>query len=197
MFRRLIFALILTVIVLGAALKWGNIPAGIRAVETLLNPVFHKEIINRYAGIYKEDPLFVTAVIKVESNFLKGAKSPRGAMGLMQIMPNTAKEIARELKIKNFEETQLENPEINIRFGFHYLSKLRKEFGDDDVTVLGAYNAGRKNVRDWLKQSKKSSLTIEEIEFAETRNFVKEVLVTYRWLKRFQKWRSRILQWQK
>lgn len=193
MLRR-IFILFLFVTMLGGAwLKWGNVPSGIRALELLLSPVFHKDIIIRHARAYKEDPLLVTAIIKVESKFFRKAKSSRGAIGLMQIMPNTAKEIAKELQIKNFRESDLEDPEANIRFGFHYLSKLRKEFGNDDITVLAAYNAGRKNVKKWLKENKKKYLEIKEIEFPETQNFVREVLSTYDWLKKFQRWRKQVL----
>ena len=192
MFRRLCFILLVLAAVFGL-IHWREIPSGIRDAESLLNPVLHKEIINRYAGIYKEDPLFVTSVIKVESKFFRRAKSQKGAIGLMQIMPGTGREIARELKLQGFENSSLENPETNIRFGFHYISKLRKEFGDDDVTVLAAYNAGGKNVKDWLKEKRKRTLETRDIEFFETRNFVEDVLSTYGLLKRFQRWRGKIM----
>lgn len=190
---KLFFLSLLFAIFLFLAIQWGKIPAGIHALESLIRPVLHKEIINRYAGIYKEDPLFVMAIIKVESRFFKEARSRRGALGLMQIMPRTAKEIAKELKIKNLQEHELKNPEINIQFGFHYLKKLRTEFGEDDLTVLAAYNAGSKNVKNWLAKNKKKRLSYEEIEFTETKNFTKEVLSTYLWLKRIQGWRNKIL----
>jgi len=173
--------------------RWEEAPLGLRVLEAVVRPVFHKETINRYAGIYKEDPLLITAVIKVESKFFIRARSSRGAIGLMQVMPQTAKEIARELKIQPFKESSLEEPETNIRFGFHYIAKLRKEFGDDDVTVLAAYNAGKKNVKEWLKANRKKKLSTEELEFLETKKFVQEVLSTYNWLKKAQRWRSRIL----
>ena len=69
----------------------------------------------------------------------------------MQVMPATAKQIARELKIKKFNIKSLEDPDINIRFGIYYVAKLRREYGDHDTTVLAAYNAGRGTVRRWLK----------------------------------------------
>ncbi len=163
-----------------ATLEWGDLSGVLRTLESLVRPVVHKEIINRHCGTYKEDPLLVMSVIKVESNFLRGAKSRRGALGLMQIMPATAKEIARELNLKTFQESDLENPDLNIRFGILYLSKLRKEFGDDDPTVLAAYNAGQKNVHDWLKATGKKTLEAKEIPFIETRNFVEDVAWNYR-----------------
>ena len=159
---------------------------GIRAIESLVRPVIHKELVNRYAGIYKEDPLFVTALIKVESNFIRKAKSSRGAVGLMQIMPMTGSEIAAELKVPGYGPGDLERPEVNIRFGFHYLSKLRKEFGEDDVAVLAAYNAGPKNAREWISQSRSVRLAFSGIPFPETRRFAEDVLSTYGWLKRLR-----------
>jgi soluble lytic murein transglycosylase len=192
MLRRLLFVLVAAVTVLAVSVR-KEIPSAIRSVESIFRPVLHKEIVNRYSGIYKEDPIFVTALIKVESKFLSKAKSPRGAVGLMQIMPNTGREIAQELKLRGFQESNLEDPETNIRFGFHHISKLRKEFGDDDATVLAAYNAGGKNVKDWLKARGGKRLEIVDIEFPETRNFAEDVLSTYRWLKRFQKWRKKIM----
>jgi len=192
MIRRIALLAIIAALAIFAAPKILDIPAGIRHVESILFPVLHKDIINRYAGIYKEDPLFVISLIKVESNFFRKAKSARGAMGLMQIMPGTAKEIARELKMQDFDVKSLENPDINIHIGFHYIAKLRKEFGDD-ITVLGAYNAGGKNVREWLKNSGRKTLAVENIEFNETKKFAQDVLFTYRWLKKIQKARNRLL----
>jgi soluble lytic murein transglycosylase len=170
-----------------------SLPAAIRSIEFVIRPVFHKDTIDQYAGIYKEDPLFITAVIKVESKFIRNAKSSKGALGLMQLMPTTAAEIAKELKIKPFRIEQLEDPRTNIQFGTYYVSKLRKEFGNDGVTVLAAYNAGPKNAHDWMKNRHKKILTEADIEFAETRRFAKDVLSTYTWLKKLQNWRARLL----
>ncbi len=183
-----IFLLILA----GILALWGNLPAKIRAIESILNPVFHKEIINHYADYYHEDPLLVVALIKVESKFFKRAKSARGAVGLMQMMPSTAHEISRELRVKDFELRDLEDPETNIRFGTYHLYKLRRDFGNHNITVLSAYNAGSKNVRDWLRGNRERTLEIEEIEFYETRKFTRDVLTTYRWLKRIQGLRKKI-----
>ncbi|MBI2118411.1 MAG: lytic transglycosylase domain-containing protein [Elusimicrobia bacterium] len=173
----------------------GDIPGRIKLVESLLHPVFHKEIINHYAIYYQEDPLFVTALIKAESNFFKKAKSQRGARGLMQIMPNTAREIAEELRIKDFKLEQLENPETNIHFGCYHLSKLRKEFGRDSINVLAAYNAGSKTAKKWLRNNRTRTLDLEDIEFYETKKFTQNVLKTYQWLKKFQRWRSKCFKW--
>ncbi|MBI1979378.1 MAG: lytic transglycosylase domain-containing protein [Elusimicrobia bacterium] len=193
MLRRLVFLFCLVGAAFWAVSRWGNLPIGVQVAESLLKPVFHKEIINHYSGVYKEDPLFVIALIKAESKFFKKAKSARGAVGLMQIMPQTAKEIAKDLKMKDFAIEDLEDPETNIRFGVHHISKLRKEFGNHDITVLAAYNAGSKNVKDWLRKRKKKKIEYEEIEFYETKKFSQNVIQTYRWLKKMQTWRNQIL----
>jgi soluble lytic murein transglycosylase len=150
---------------------------------TLARPVLHKDVINRYAAVYKFDPLFVMALVKVESRFQKTARSHRGAIGLMQLMPDTAMEMARRMGMRITVEDAIE-PEINILLGFHYLSWLRDVFKEDTVAMLAAYNAGPTKVRDWMKQG---PLTVETIPFQETRDFVKNVQSTHRWLKRFQK----------
>lgn len=188
--RRSIAVAAAVVLLALAFVRWGNVPAGVRIAEALLFPVLQKGTVRTYAAAYGEDPLFALAVIKVESNFSRRAKSARGAVGLMQLMPATAKEIAQELKVQGFKTEDLENPETNIRFGLHHLARLRREFGDD-ITVLAAYNAGGKNVHDWLKESRRQHLEIEDIRFPETRKFVQEVLTTYRWLKEFQSWSNR------
>lgn len=155
----------------------------------MAKPVFHKDIINKYSALYKFDPLFVMALVRVESGFQKSARSHRGAIGLMQLMPVTAMEMAQKVG-KNVTLDQLDDPEINIRLGLHYLYILRNEFKTDTVALLAAYNAGPANVRIWMKAG---PLIAEQIPFPETRYFVERVMQTHRWLKRFQKVRNAFL----
>ncbi len=190
MFRFLLAFILGVTLTLGWFHKQGDLPSGIRTIEALLHPVFHKDTVYQYSNAYKEDPLLILALIKTESHFFKKAKSSRGAIGLMQLLPATAKEIARELNIKDFKTQDLEDPKINIQFGTYYLAKLHKEFGQDTVAALAAYNAGKKNVKDWLKLHKTKTLEMNQIEFKETRNFVEDVLTTQKQLKRLQKIRS-------
>ena len=89
----------------------------------LLRPVFHADSINRYSAQYGLDPLLVTSIVKVESNFLKRARSSVGAIGLMQLLPSTARELAPELGYTDPSKIDLENPDINIRFGTLYIKK--------------------------------------------------------------------------
>jgi soluble lytic murein transglycosylase len=162
-------------------LVWGW---GIDFLGSATRLVFHKDIINRYAAVYKFDPLLVMALVKVESRFVQSAESRRGALGLMQLMPTTAKEMILRLGEKEKTDLDLVDPEVNIRLGVYYLSLLREEFGPSPITFLAAYNAGPSHVRSWRRQG---PLVVETIPYPETKTFVGNVLNTYRWLKRFQR----------
>jgi len=191
--KRTAWGLLFAAVAVVVLFKWGGLSGVIRGLETLARPVVHKEIINRYCGVYKEDPYFIISIMKVESNFLHGAKSRRGAVGLMQIMPSTGKEIAKDLQIKNFNTRDLMNPEINVQFGIYYISWLRRELGKNDVAVLAAYNAGMKNVQKWIKTAGRDHLETKHIDFIETKNFVHDVLYTYSWLKHWQGLREKFV----
>ena len=157
----------------------------------MLRPAFYKDKVNTYAAEYGVDPLLVTALIKAESNFNKSAKSVTGAVGLMQLMPATAEEIAKELNYKDFKQSDLENPDVNIRFGIYYLSQLQKEF-NNNILALAAYNAGRGNVRQWYRMNPMLEVETSDIPYKETREYVSDVLSNYKWLKWTQNLRKTI-----
>jgi len=150
-------------------------------------PIFHGQTISYYSQEYNLDPLFVAAIIKAESKFANRARSHAGAIGLMQLMPATARELAAELGMKNISEKDLENPKININLGTYYLSKLNKIFNGDTVLILCAYNAGISNALSWKANSAGGSLKIEDIPYRETKKYINNVLRTYEWLKQTQK----------
>jgi soluble lytic murein transglycosylase len=150
---------------------------------SLARPALHKDVINRYAAEFKFDPLFVMALVKTESGFSRHARSHRGAVGLMQLMPETGMEMAAREGLTISQE-DLAVPEVNIRLGVRYLSVLRAEFQTDITALLAAYNAGPTNARAWRKGD---ALSLEDIPFPETRQFVRRVMTTHVWLKRFQK----------
>lgn len=158
----------------------------------MMRPMLHKDIINKYAGEYKFDPLFVMALVKVESNFSRTARSHRGAIGLMQLLPSTANEMAEELGMDDLSLEDLEKPEINIRLGYHYLAKLRALTGGDVVQMLSAYNAGYQNMLNWKTDN--NTLRVADIGFKETRDFVGKVITTHETLKKFQKVKK-IIEW--
>lgn len=153
-----------------------------------LSPIVQKNLLYKYAGIYKIDPLLIAAIIKNESTFNPLATSRAGALGLMQIMPSTAEELAHELKIDYVNTDELYKPEINIQFGFYYITKLQKRYNGNIVFALAAYNAGIKKSDEWMARFKgEEEESIKYITFPETKKFVKNVLNTYKWFKFIRK----------
>ncbi len=129
------------------------------------------------------DPNLVFAVIRQESGFDAGAISRAGAMGLMQIMPDTFSWLQTKLDEEDgrvYTEEDLLDPEVNIRFGCLLLSLLTDRYADLR-TALAAYNAGMGNVDNWLQDSAYSSdgRTLSDIPIAETREYTEKVLRNY------------------
>lgn len=141
-------------------------------------PFHNREIVEEYSAKYEVDPYLVAAVIKVESGFRKDVHSHRGAVGLMQLMPTTARWISRQVDDTPFDMDKLHEPETNIRYGIWYLSSLEREFEGNDILVLAAYNAGRGNVSDWMEEYgwDYDFKDVDEIPYEETRAYVHKVL---------------------
>ncbi len=175
--RQITFILILC-LVFGAVL--------VRVGTSILYPLEHEVLINKYAEKYDIDPLLVASIINVESSFREEALSSRNAKGLMQISDITA-EWAYEY-LEHTKNQDLFDPNINIEIGCWLLSRLLDDFGDDNLElVLAAYNAGSGNVKSWLGDSECSSngLTLDYIPFKETKNYltkVKKNVEIYRFL---------------
>ena len=127
------------------------------------------------------------AIIKTESGFLPSARSNRGAVGLMQLLPSTAREIAPELGLQIQSDDDLKDPDINLHLGVYYLTKLQQLFPEDDVAVLAAYNAGPGVTSQWRRGE--PVLELNNIPYPETRNFIKSVERTYGFLKMVQGWK--------
>lgn len=144
-------------------------------------PIHYGELISRYADQYEVDRFLVTSIIRVESGFRTGAESSKGARGLMQIMPETGRWVAREIGLEKFDDDMLFDPEVNIRVGTWYLRSLNQEFMRDRVIVLAAYNGGLGNVRSWLAEEQWTGKAeeVEQIPFPETRAYVRRVLAAY------------------
>ncbi|MGI5849836.1 MAG: lytic transglycosylase domain-containing protein [Christensenellales bacterium] len=140
-----------------------------------LYPLEFKEQIERYSDMYSIDKYFVSAVICTESHFDEKIISNKGAVGLMQIMPNTGEWAAKLIGIEDYSVERLTNPEININIGCWYLSYLGEMFEGDAQKVLAAYNAGPANVKEWLEMD--GSLT--EIPYEETENYLQKVQRNY------------------
>jgi soluble lytic murein transglycosylase len=135
--------------------------------QRLRYPLKYEQIVRGHARNYQLDPALLAAVIYQESKFRSNAKSDSGAIGLMQLQPETAKGIAIRTGGSRFQTSDLYNPEINVRYGSWYLRHLLDKY-DDEKTALAAYNAGQQNVDEWRAQGK-------EIQFSETREYVDRV----------------------
>ena len=124
------------------------------------------------------DPAIVFGLIRRESAFDEKAQSPVGARGLMQIMPKTGRQIARDLKEKWRAKNSLFNPELNVKFGTFYYKQLLDRFNGHYVLAAAAYNAGPHRVKRWLpeEQAVAADIWIETIPFKETRAYVAAVL---------------------
>lgn len=159
---------------------------GLRPMLTWYYPLRYHESVERHAQLHMLDPLLVTAVMRVESAFNQYAVSSKGARGLMQLMPDTARWAAELMGLEDFDIEQLFDPEINIAIGVWYLSTLRQQFDGDTILALAAYNGGRANVLRWLREDAWSGEveTISDIPFPETRGYVQKVLHTYEWYRR-------------
>jgi soluble lytic murein transglycosylase len=130
-------------------------------------PLEYEHIVSAHARSYDLDPALLAAVIYAESRFDPNAQSPAGAVGLMQLLPDTAKDIALRTGGAKFVVADLRDPEINVRYGSWYLDHLRDRYGDARL-ALAAYHAGQGNVDDWLEDG-------GAIAFPETRDYVDEV----------------------
>jgi len=139
-------------------------------------PVRYIDEITTYAEQYDLPPAFVCAVIHAESRFRPEVQSPRGASGLMQLMPITADWGAAEIGLPDYSYDRIHEPELNIQIGCWYLRRLLDQYGVAD-TALAAYNAGSGNVSGWLSDAAYSadgrSLTV--IPFGETARYVEKI----------------------
>ena len=138
----------------------------------------YSEYVTKYAEEYEIDPMWIYAIIKVESNFNSSATSGSGAKGLMQLMDDTAIDIAKELKIENFESNMLYNPEINIKIGVRYFDQLLSKYNENYYLAIAAYNGGIGNVDNWISKGviNPDGSNIENIPYKETNMYVRKTV---------------------
>ena len=137
-------------------------------------PLEYTEYVEIYSEYYNVPKDIIYSVIKVESNFVHGAVSSKGAVGLMQIMPDTFEWLLTKTG-EEYDISALNNPAVNIKYGTYYLSMLYDELAVWD-TVYAAYNGGIGNVRKWLKdENHTTNGRLTDIPFNETANYVVKV----------------------
>lgn len=146
-----------------------------------LYPIHHQDLIREQARANEIDPLLVAALIRVESKFDIDNTSHVGAVGLMQLMPDTAAWIAQQSGIPYNGEQDLSNAETNIRLGTWYLAYLIDLYKGNSVTAVAAYNAGPGRVSRWLSDDVWDGEmgTTDRIPVGETRHYVQRVFFNY------------------
>jgi len=136
-------------------------------VQRIRYPLRYEAIVRGHAKNYDLDPALLAAVIYTESRFKADARSQAGAIGLMQLLPDTARGIAVRTGGNGFVVDDLYVPELNVRYGAWYLRHLLDRY-DDERTALAAYHAGQGNVDRWRSDG-------VGIQFPETRSYVDKV----------------------
>ena len=173
--RKIIIGSIIAVIILIVLV------ASQRSILRMIYKLDYTEYIYEYAEEYDVDPMLIATVIRVESKFNRNIKSKSGAIGLMQLMEETALEEADEVG-ENINVTErLYNPEVNIRIGTKYIAKLLNKY-DNYLLAMAAYNAGMGKVDSWIEDGiiKDDGSDIEKIPLKETNNYVRKIARDYR-----------------
>ncbi len=157
------------ILTLGQAQSYGNL--------VVRFPIAFEDKMTRYARLRELDLGWVFALTRAESAFMVDAKSPSGALGLMQVMPATGAETAKSIGLANFKPNLLLDPEKNITIGTAYLKRVHDRFGNK-VLATAAYNAGPNAVARWLAQSDctDSDVWVEKIPYTETRKYVSRIM---------------------
>ncbi len=172
---------LLVVFILSSIIIFIDIPT---KIQKILYKKEYSEYVSKYSKEYKVDENLIYAVIKAESNFNKSAKSNKGAIGVMQIMKETAKDIAKKINMQ-IEESNIEDKlleaDTNINLGTKYISILIEKYGNIEVAIA-AYNAGIGTIDNWIKRGiiKADGSDIENVPYKETNNYVRKIIRDYK-----------------
>jgi len=138
-------------------------------------PTPHREAVSAAAAQWGLDEAMMYSLIRQESRFIAHARSRVGATGLMQLMPATAKWVARQIPVERYRREMLTQPEVNVRMGTYYFSRVLADLGHP-ILATAAYNAGPGRARRWREaQPLEGAIYVETIPFNETRAYVKQV----------------------
>ena len=173
--RRLSFVGVAAVLVGVAVIV--TMPLLRKAVNELTLPLHYADVIRQQAGEKHLDPALIAGVIYAETKF-QPRDSSAGAVGPMQIMPQTASFLARRSGATTFTTADLNTPQVNIAYGSYYLRYLLNEYHQNVTLALAAYNGGESNVDRWLADARAEGHTfgVSDIAFPETRAYVLRVL---------------------
>ena len=175
--RRLVW-FVAAVVVLGGLIAAVVAPRVDKAVQEVVLPLRHEDIIRQQAADKGLDPALIAGVIYTESRF-RDQTSHAGAKGLMQLLPSTADEIGRASCGTAFVQGDLADPQVNISYGSFYLRYLIRRYGGNEVLAIAAYNAGEGRVDRWIFDARHDGEEFDHlrhIPFPETRHYVEQVL---------------------
>ncbi|MBQ8668303.1 transglycosylase SLT domain-containing protein [bacterium] len=146
----------------------------------LVYPQNYYKQVKKFASEYNNNDALMMGIVREESSFNPQAQSGVGAIGLMQLMPATAREVGQKQGI-SFNNSYLFNPELNLRLGNIYYSNLRKSLDDKDVSAIAAYNGGIGSVTRWKNSLKYNDTDefVQQIPYDETKNYVIKVFRSY------------------
>jgi soluble lytic murein transglycosylase len=139
-------------------------------------PLPHRAALATASAQFGIDEAWLYAIIRQESRFMPEARSRAGATGLMQLMPATARWVARQIPVPAFRPAMLAQPDVNVQMGTYYFKRVLAELGDP-VLAATAYNAGPGRARRWRDvRALEGAIYAETIPFNETRDYVKKVV---------------------
>lgn len=155
-----------------------DIPTLPRVYWEALFPRPYWSDLKKYSLAHGLDPYLVASLVRQESEFNPLAVSRANAVGLMQLLPKTGKNVAHQESLKHFNATQLFTPAINLQLGTRYFRGMVDKFGGSFEHALAAYNAGSDRVEDWMGQGpyRDSPEFVESIPFTETREYVQAIM---------------------
>ncbi len=140
-------------------------------------PLAHQKLVVKQSNKQQINPAWAFAIIRQESAFTADARSHAGAMGLMQLLPRTARQVARSIRLKYRNRFDLLNINTNVKLGVRYLKKVSDHFNGNSVLATAAYNAGQYRVNTWLPKSPISAdIWVETVPYNETRDYLKRVM---------------------
>jgi peptidoglycan lytic transglycosylase len=147
----------------------------------LLYPIPFRESLLKHAVAREVDPRFVLSIARQESRFRTDVKSAAAARGLMQFIPATATDVAKQLNYSDFRQDELYNADISILFGVQYLAALARQFPEMPEAVAASYNGGADNMARWMARSRSHDPVryVPEIGFSQTKDYVFKVMTNF------------------
>ena len=141
-------------------------------------PLLYQREVNRESKRQRLNPSLVYGVMRRESAFREAAVSPAGALGLMQLMPDTARMMTKKLGMQKLSRSQIKKAHFNIKLGSGYLRQVLDKYDNHEILATASYNAGPHRVKKWLPEDNvlPADIWVDSITFDETRNYVKAVL---------------------